>query len=343
MVSPTYGKSHTDAECKLNPVGTGPFKLKEYVASTSLEYEAFDDYWQEGLPYLDGVLIKFVADPVVRLTAFLNKEGHVMNEFSSSTALSLEDQGYEIAGRIVHMKGICGNTATGPYSDINVRQAIAYAIPTATIVDDVFDGMFPSTDQLALPGWVGYNSSMKGYPYNPDKARELMTAAGYSATSHLQMKLVYNSHDFDDFYTVLKDALDDVWIDLTLQFSAGYNTLIASGWGGDTLVEYQLSYNGFELSYEESLQMNLSPGMPKYVSVVTPPDYNDLYNSMLLESNLAIREQKGVALNTMAIDKYCLVIPTFGYEVFNVRQDNVHDYGYGLIASEFLPEQAWLS
>jgi hypothetical protein len=79
------------------------------------------------------------------------------------------------------------------------------------------------------------------------------------------------------------------------------------------------------------------------VSVVTPPDYNDLYNSMLLESNLAIRQQKGVALNTMAIDKYCLVIPTFGYEVFNVRQDNVHDYGYGLIASEFLPEQAWLS
>jgi ABC-type transport system substrate-binding protein len=342
MVSPTWCDAHTEAEAKLQPVGTGPFKFKEYIPSTSLEYEAFDDYWQEGLPYLDGVLIKFVPDAVVRLTAFLNKEGDVMNEFSTATAADLEAQGYEVAGRIVHMKGICADTTEGSvFADQRVREAIAHAIPTATLIDDVFDGKYPGTNQLALPGWTGYDASIVGYPYNPTEARALMTAAGYSATHHLQTKLVYSSHDLDDYLAVVQDLLADVWVDIDLQFDNAFRNTMSQPWS-NYLKEFQLSYNGFELSYEEGLAGALAPGCVNYPSIVKPEAYSALYNEMLLETNPATREQMRKDLNKMAIDEYCMVIPQFGFEVFNARQSYVHDYGYGLVASEFLPEQAWL-
>jgi peptide/nickel transport system substrate-binding protein len=343
MVSPTWCQAHTEAEAKLHPVGTGPFKFKEYITGTSLEYVRFDDYWQEGLPYLDGVLIKFVSDPVVRLTAFLNGEGDVIHEFTPAVAADLEAQGYAVTGRVVHLKGICADTGAGSaLADINVRRAIAHAIPTATLIDDVFDGQYQATNQLALPGWTAYDTSIEGYPYDPTQARALMTAAGYSATNRLHTKLVYSTHDLDDYLTVLKDLLADVWIDIDLQFDTAFRQDMAKPWS-NYLMEFQFSYNDFEMLFDDALKGALAPGCPNYPSIVKPAAYGALYNQMLVTSDPATRKQLFKDLNKMAIDEYCLVIPQYGWLVFDSRQPYVHDYGYGVVASEFLPEQAWLS
>ncbi len=62
----------------MHPVGTGPFKFVRFVRDRLLEFERFEDYWQEGLPYLDGVTVKFVPDAFSRKLAFLSGEGHVL-------------------------------------------------------------------------------------------------------------------------------------------------------------------------------------------------------------------------------------------------------------------------
>jgi len=342
MVSPTWCQAHTDAEIKLHPVGTGPFQFKEYIPGTSLEYVRFDDYWQEGLPYLDGVLIKFVSDAVVRLTAFLNEEGDVIHEFTPAVAGQLRAEGYAITGRVVHIKGICADTGAGSvFADINVRRAIAHAIPTATLIADVFDGEYPGTNQLAFPGWSAYDPSIEGYPYNPATARALMTAAGYSATNHLQTKLVYGAHELDDYLIVLKDLLEDVWIDIELQFDSAFRNNVNKPWS-NYLMEYQFSYNDFEMSFSDATKQALAPGCPNFPSIVKPEAYSALYNQMVSEDDPATKQQLWKDLNKMAIDEYCLVIPQFGFLVMDSKQPYVHDYGYGAVASEFLPEQAWL-
>ena len=346
MVSPTAAQKLGD-EALRTPVGTGPFKLDSLVPNVSMKFSRFNGYWQKGLPYLDGVEINYVSDPVVRLASFTKGEANVINEISTRDAMNFKKQGKTVIKRVAHIGGLCADikNPTSPFNDIRVRQAIAYAIDTNAIVDSVFDGMYTPTNQLALPGLTAYDTTIKGYPYSPAKAQELLAAAGYSTANPLKTKIVYTvDPQKADFYTMVQGYLKKVGIDVTLEpiDNAGYTKLMSSGWNNH-LLEYQFSYNGFELKYANSLVMALSENSARYKSVVTPEAFNALYNSMVVENDMAKREAAYKKLNKMAIDDYCLVFPFYGWELMNVRQPNVQDFGWGQLASEFLPERAWLS
>ncbi|UCC59770.1 MAG: ABC transporter substrate-binding protein, partial [Dehalococcoidia bacterium] len=341
IVSMESAIANGDEWCKLNPVGTGPFKWVGYETDVYIEYEAFDDYWQEGLPYLDGVRIEYVPEEAVRLASFLDDDCQIMHELSTFNARNLMDQGYWAGGRVVHMKGVAADMTKPPFDDIRIRQAMAHAFPTAAIVDAVYDGMYRSTNQLSLSGWTAYNYEMEGYPYNINTAKSLLAAAGYSASNPLQATLYYTD-GAEEFYTVWADYMAAVNININLEPKGrrDFGPIVENPWTG--LVEYQFSYNGFELTYDQSLSMTLCEDMPEYVSVVLPAEYNDLYEAMLLEEDPEAREEMYVQLNTMAIDEYCLVLPMYGFEPLCAMQPYVHDCGWGTIASEFLPEIIWL-
>ena len=126
MISPTYAQAHTHEEVQFHPVGTGPYEFVSFTPDVETVYEANDDYWQEGLPYLDGVEIHYIADPVTRILAFQNEDGNVLNQFSTSYALSLASQGYEVVSRVVHIKGIVPDSKSGPFVEKDLRMALAY-------------------------------------------------------------------------------------------------------------------------------------------------------------------------------------------------------------------------
>jgi ABC-type transport system substrate-binding protein len=345
IVSPTAAQKLGDGAI-LSPVGTGPFKLDSLVPNVSIKFSRFDGYWQKGLPYLDAVEIIYVSDPVVRLASFTKGEADAINEFSTRDAMNLKKQGKTVIKRVANIGGLCPDikNPSSPFNDIRVRQAIAHAIDTKSIVDSVFDGMYTPTNQLALPGLTAYDPTIKGYPYNPAKAQELLAAAGYSTAKPLKTKIVYTTDpQRADFYTMVQDYLKKVGIDVALEpmDNAGYTKLFSSGWSNH-LLEYQFSYNGFELKYAVSLTMSLSEKSARFKSIVTPADFNALYNSMMVENDPSKREAAYKKLNKMAIDDYCLAFPFYGWELMNARQPNVQDFGWGELAGEFLPERAWL-
>ncbi len=345
MVSPTAAQKLGD-EALRTPVGTGPFKLASFEPNVSLKYSRFENYWQKGLPYLDAVEINYVRDPVVRLASFTKGEAHVTNDISTRDAINLKNQGKTVIKRVVSIVGLCADikNPASPFNDIRIRQAIAYAIDTKAIVDSVFDGMYIPTNQLALPEYTAYDPTIKGYPYNPAKAKELLAAAGYSTAKPLKTKIVYNTDpQRADFFTMVQDSLKKVGIDVTVEptDNAGYAKLFSSGWNNH-LLEYQFSYNGFELKYTSSLIMSLSEKSARYKSIVTPPDFNALYNSVKVENDLSKREAAYKKLNKMAMDDHCLVFPFYGRDLLIAKQPNVQDFGWQEKASEFLPERAWL-
>ncbi len=179
MVSPAAYDLYGD-DIKTHPVGTGPFMFKDFAPDVSIDLVANPDYWQEGLPYLDGIRVEMVTDPTVRFAAFMNGECDYLEGVSGAQVKEAEGQGYTSLFMVSGIMGITwdSTSADSPFSDLKVRQAIAMAAPYDIIIDAAFDGMYGTTNQFAAKiddkELQGYDSSIKGYSYDEAAALALL-------------------------------------------------------------------------------------------------------------------------------------------------------------------------
>jgi ABC-type transport system substrate-binding protein len=352
MVSPTTAKKYIaegkEKELMLYPVGTGPFKLVEFKSNVSMKLTRWEDYWQKGLPYLDNIEISIVADPVVALTSFMKGEAHVIGGPSTKDAKDLKSKGYKIEQYTANIFGICGDSknAGSSWANMDIRKAVAYAINRDTIVNDIYDGMFPVAQQMALPGRTAYDSSIQGYTYNIAKAKALLEPLGITPAKPLTTKFVYELNaQRTDLYTAIQSDLAKVGINIVLSplDAASYNKFYTAPWT-DAWVDYNMSYNGLSLKYMTSLTWSLSEKQNRCVSVWEPEEYNVLFRKLLTETDPNKLEGYYQALNKMAVDTYCLVVPVSSLQSLFAYSTNAKDIGLGVReAIEFLPERFWLS
>ena len=188
IFSPTAYEELGEEGMATQIVGTGPFKHTEWVKGEYVLFEKNDNYWKEGLPYLDSIKMVVVPDPSTR-TAML-ESGEVDRAVSISDydlpRLELND---EINVRTVPSTRqfyVVLNHMVEPFDDVRVRQALNYAIDKAGIVQAVFAGTgatVPKAPTLSEGVW-GYQDMRKEgeasiFPYNPELARSLLQEAGY--------------------------------------------------------------------------------------------------------------------------------------------------------------------
>lgn len=164
----------------VEPIGTGPFKIGEVEGTTRLVLEKNEDYWQEGLPYLDAVEIRPIPDDTVRETAL--RSGEV------DWILSIAPQNYEslqAAPNIVVSTApqlsydyIGVNLEREPFSDVRVRQAIAMALDRDQIAQAGYFGLAETIQGPTGPGSPWYFDYA---PYEQDlnQAQALLAEAGY--------------------------------------------------------------------------------------------------------------------------------------------------------------------
>jgi peptide/nickel transport system substrate-binding protein len=345
MVSPTFAQANPD-KVKYHPVGTGPFEFVSYEPDVSLKYKKFADYWQEGLPYLDAVEIRFLADRVTAVRSFQAGEAEFLYNADFNFAPELAAAGNSVKTRVMALYTLAADSANphSPASDIRVRQAIAYAIDSKTITDGVYGGFAPSTDQLAIKGMSGYNPAIKGYPYDPAKARALLAEVGITPETPWKTTLWHHmDEDRVEFFTVVQEQLAAVGIEVTMRPLPYAQMLEKAQDGWDGLCVFSVSYNT-ELPYSTMLQQYLSGDAYMKGSVAIPEQFDAAYRAVLPESDMAKREIAYQELNRMAVDDYCIVVPLFGLIGVAATSPDLHDCGYCLKASnEFLPENAWLS
>ncbi len=352
MTSPAAYDEYGAVKIKRNPVGTGPFKLQEYKFPSELTFVRNDDYWQEGLPYLDAVKIVVIADYQSRKTAFLNGEGQIMYGANFTDSAELEAAGGTLQSRIMALNTLAISTDNldPRYNDIRVRQAISYAIDVPTIVAGVYEGFVDPTNQLAIPGEAGWqqaawNDDIVGYPYNPTKAMELLAEVGITPDNPWKPELTYlSAEDYDQVFTVVKDNLDKVGIEVSLRpvDFATWSAMNSKGWEG--LGAMSLSYNP-AVEYSSMLKTYFSEDAYQFGNhIFIPDEFNQLYRTMLVETDLDQRYALYRQLNKMAIDDYALVTPLYAL-VGNIAiapevRDNVwcvYDSG------EYPVERIWLS
>lgn len=163
------------------PVGTGPFKFVSYEPLTKLVVAKNEDYYIEGAPYLDEVTFKICANTD---SAFLELLGGSIDIFPYLTS----DQATQLSGRMNVKTGTMNlvqalflNNKVAPFDDIRVRQALCYAIDRNAILGIVAGGKGELIGTNMFPSFSKYydETLTDTYAYNPEKAKALLSEAGY--------------------------------------------------------------------------------------------------------------------------------------------------------------------
>ncbi len=176
QAGPAYGTPGSLA------VGTGPFIFQEWRTGDRILLKKNPNYWVKGLPKSDQVIVRFITDPAARLAQL--RAGRV--DFTVDLS---PDQQQEIAAdanlkRLTRPSFNVGylalNPAYPPLANVEVRQAIALAINRPAIVQ-AFWGDLGQHDAHFIPPALAWAQppGLEPYPYDPDKARALLQAAGY--------------------------------------------------------------------------------------------------------------------------------------------------------------------
>ena len=162
-----------------NQVGTGPYRLVESDGS-EVVHEAFRDYWGEA-PRVKRVTWRLVRSSEEMAKMLVSGEADIAPGLSRGDAESVESSGK--AGYVSRMGSMCWifmyNCSKGPCVDRRVRQALNYALDKREIIERLIPEAAEPLKGVLTPLHVGYDPSVPGYPYDPEKAMRLLAEAGH--------------------------------------------------------------------------------------------------------------------------------------------------------------------
>lgn len=179
-----YKKNEESDGTILLPIGTGPFKVASFDKATSVMELAKNENYRDGAPLLDTITVRFgISDANAREMAIESGEVDFTTEPPLGSTTSLQNN--QDLNVIIHplcqgYKLKFGDVSKAPYDDVRVRKAIAYAVDKQSIVDNILLGRGEMTDGNAIVhGLAWRNNDIKGYPYDVNKAKELLEEAGW--------------------------------------------------------------------------------------------------------------------------------------------------------------------
>lgn len=228
-------------------VGSGPFQLVEYEAGKIIRMERFDDFFIDGRPYLDGIIIEITPDASTIILGLENGSTHLSATLGgSANILRLQDNedvivtadGHEAIGQVLWLEF---NLKDPILEQKEVRQAIAYAIDREFVADVIDQGLsFPVTTGI-VEASPFHNPNSEHYDKDIQKAKDLLAAAGYSdGDINLTIDFIPPSGGQQNSYAeYVVQALEEIGINTELSVSPDFPTWagrVASG-------EFQMTIN----------------------------------------------------------------------------------------------------
>jgi peptide/nickel transport system substrate-binding protein len=195
MTSKKHG-SDPNVDLKTQPVGTGPFKWVERQPGVSVKLTRFDDYWQKGLPYLDGITYIPYPDDPARVTALRTGAVDLIDyvPFNEIGPLSADPKFFITSDSVSGYGWMAYVCDKPPFDNVKVRQALAYALDRQAIMESAFSGRGkPMTGGLIPETFDGYNNLEGRYTFQPDKAKQLLAEAGFKSPGDLKFQMLSTS------------------------------------------------------------------------------------------------------------------------------------------------------
>jgi ABC-type transport system substrate-binding protein len=307
---------------RANVVGTGPFKFVEYKRDNYIKWTKNENYWQQGKPHLDGILVRYIPDPVTATAMMQAKEADMWYQAPVREVANLEKQGLlSVRYPMPRMLLLNNKDADSKFQNKKLREAVEYAIDKPTIAKALGFGYYTPMTQTPPPGYWGYDPNFKGRAYDPAKAKQLLTEAGYP--NGVKVKLLAQSNPpYPDEVQAIKRYLDEVGITVDPDLADPgrfFGSFWRTGWQ-----DMALSVASNSANYLVSFHRFFGPDpMANMASFKRPPELIALAEkSLTLKSE---NEQKEITRQlARIISDEALAIPLYLVPTSIVHQPYVH-------------------
>jgi ABC-type transport system substrate-binding protein len=305
-------------------MGTGPFKISEYVRQSKVVQIPFEDYYG-AKPKLTRIERAIVINPKTARNLYDSGSQDVFLE--NVADFEADKSAPETKGEIAEwaQAGVfyitLGQKKSAPMKDQRVRQALSRAIDRAAIAQSALVGMNPPANGLLAPGLVGSNAAEEtpdAVKYDPEVAKKLLAEAGYGPQKPLTFTLLYSEGSVTaaKVTQVLKEQWAEIGVDVTLQ-EQEWGTLLKRMQNAD----FDAMYSGWSASPDphSTLWSLLASDSPNNYGGYSSKAFDDLCAAGDREQDEAKRGEAYKKAVAVALEEAPILPIVFANEVRLIR------------------------
>jgi len=343
---------HYGKDFRQHPVGTGPFTFKYWKEGEILVFLKNENYWEKDkdgsqLPHLDAIRASFIGDKQTSFMEFLSKRLDFLNDIDGSyrddilTKSGKVTQKYK--GRFNINSGPFLNTIylgmlvdssisivkNSPLKNLKIRRAINYAIDKQKMIKYLRNSMGIAGSAGFIPvGMPGFDSgTVKGYSYNPVKARELLCEAGYPDGKGMPEITLHTTIGYRSLIEYIQGQLDKVGIKTNVEITQGSSLreLISKNgvnfFYGTWIADYPDGENYLSVFYSK----NKIPFGPNYTGFNNKQFdllFEQAYHTIKDEDRFKLYRQ----MDNLVMEQAPVVVLYYDKRV-NLYQNNISGYG----------------
>ena len=323
MASPTAMKKPAtpDNVVELHMVGTGPFMYESWQRDNYVRYKRNPNYWQPGRPYLDGMEMRSIKDVTVGVMSFKAGEAQVIENISPDDIAPLKEAGFKVYHPKLHFMHTVfpdGANPDSPFADKRVREALDYAIDKSAMGEGLFLGTYYPLTQLAAPSDAFYNPDIVGRSYDPEKARQLLAAAGYP--NGFKTKIVTDVRVRREILAALQTYWKEVGIDTEIDIAdiARGTEMTLKGWKGILIPGFPIAATTVSI---------VSRFIQNYPSYYRPSGWQQKWEALVEQTDEQKRIQQLKELVKIMYEE-AVVIPHLWNSPLQANDGTVVDYNY---------------
>jgi peptide/nickel transport system substrate-binding protein len=193
MLPPKWVKEKGADAVAVQANGTGPYRLIEWKRGVQIVLEAKEDYWK-GAPAIKTIVIRPIKEIATQLSELVTGGVDIVRDVPPDQVLLIEGSGIARVSKAPTLRvvwismDVDGRAGKSPIQNVKVRQAINHAIDVDTILKTLMNGNGVRTAAVLNPQHFGYDKSLENaYPYNPEKARQLLREANFNSEQPLKL------------------------------------------------------------------------------------------------------------------------------------------------------------
>ncbi|MFC0179239.1 ABC transporter substrate-binding protein [Thorsellia kenyensis] len=288
IVPPKYITEKGEAHFASHPIGTGPYQIVNYEPKVDVKLKAYDNYWGEKAKIQD-IQFKFIAEPATAVAELqAGTIDIVVDQIPLNTIKTIKSKDFldviSVTGPTV--MAFRFNTKSGITQNKDVRKALIMAVDRQKIIDTILAGQAQSIVGFQSALSFGYDETLEGLPFDPEKAKQMLAAAGVKPGEKIQIDYRANDQVLGQVVQALAGYLKRVGINVALkpyESSVYLNDIVPAGKTGEM---FSQGWGGWTFDYDNTAYLMYHTG-EKWNPYDSDPQLDKL-----LESQRPITDQK---------------------------------------------------
>ena len=317
-----------------NPIGTGPFKFQLWEDGVKLVLRKNPNYFEkqknEQLPFLDAVAITFIKDKQSAFLQFI--QGKL--DFISGIDASYKDEILTSTGELQEKYQTTVTLQSQPYLNteylgflmdsplpLEIRQAINYGFDRVKMLKYLRNNIgTPAINGFVPMGLPSFNSELKGYNYNPEKAKALIASSNFDTQQEI---ILSTTSSYLDLCEYIQNQLQDIGLNVRVEVSppSTHRQMVATSklnfFRGSWIADYPDAENYLSLFYSN----NFCPNGPNYTHYKNE-EFDELYEKALSETNTELRYIYYQQMDKLIVES-AVVVPLYYDRVLRFINKNI--------------------